>query len=107
MARGRLDEARQVLESYATKSGKTVNTKTLETMVQEVKDAEVRKTADQDKPQYMDLLRTRKMRKRTVVSCFNWYVKSQLNFLVLLHIPYAVEITRFTYCFRFDEGPKR
>ena len=71
MARNRLDEAQQVLEIYARKNGKVVDSKQLKHMIQEVKKADAR-DGDAKKPGFLDLLRTPKLRKRTVISCFNW-----------------------------------
>ena len=71
IAKGRLEEAQDILERFALKSGKDVDSEHLAHVIREVKKADV-KNAVAKKPSILDLLRTRKLRKRTIISCCNW-----------------------------------
>ena len=71
IAKGRLEEAQDILERFALKSGKDVDSEHLAHVIKEVQKADV-KNAVAKKPSILDLLRTRKLRKRTIISCCNW-----------------------------------
>lgn len=67
----RLEDAHVILMKYAVKSSVEVDSDTLSSMLQNCKAAESElKTWTKRSP--LDLLRTPRMRKRTLILCYNW-----------------------------------
>jgi len=71
IANNQLDKAHEVLQEFAVNNGVPVNCEQLMQMIQEAKTEEERKkTSGVNK--VLDLVRTRKLRKRTIICTFNW-----------------------------------
>ncbi|KAK3699884.1 hypothetical protein QZH41_016552 [Actinostola sp. cb2023] len=86
IANGKLQEAQKVLESFAAASGYKVDSKHLSSVIQDVKDFEKEQTADnRNKSGILDLVKTRKMRKRTLMLCYNWFVNSVVFYGITLN----------------------
>ena len=73
MAENRLDEAQALLQKYARINGADVESKTLRTTMEQVKRADMTKM-EKNKRKYnvLDLIRTSKLRKRTIICGCNW-----------------------------------
>ena len=78
IAKGRLEEAQKILELFALKSGKDVNSEHLKNVIREVQKVDEKKAVAK-KPSLLDLLRTRKLRKRTIICCCNWYERATIR----------------------------
>lgn len=74
IAKGKLKEAQQVLEKFAAANGRKVDPTYLESMIKEVKNYQEQMAADSlvAKTGVIDLIRTEKMRKRTLILCYIW-----------------------------------
>lgn len=71
VAQGRLKDAHALLKTYAEKSSVNVDSDALSSMLERCRAAESdSKTGIKRSP--LDLVRTSKMRKRTVILCYNW-----------------------------------
>ena len=73
IAKNRLEEAHQLLLNYAKKNGKQVDSTQLKHAIQEFK-KEADKTQYETRKSYgiLDMIRTTKLRKRTIICGFNW-----------------------------------
>lgn len=71
VAQNRLDEAYELLLKFADKNGVSVDPQRLKHAIQEVKKADMRKD-NSKKYGVLDLVRTSKLRKRTIICCYNW-----------------------------------
>ena len=72
VAQGRLESAHAILMKYADKSSVTVDSETLMSMLEECKAAANQVTSEVERSP-LDLVRTPRLRKRTVILCYNWY----------------------------------
>ena len=77
MAENRLDEAQALLQKYARINGADVESKTLRTTMEQVKRADMTKMEKNEaqnttKYSVLDLIKTAKLRKRTIICAFNW-----------------------------------
>jgi len=71
VAQGRLKDAHALLKTYAEKSSVNVDLDALSSMLERCRAAESEsKTGIKRTP--LDLVRTSRMRKRTVILCYNW-----------------------------------
>ncbi|KAJ7333880.1 hypothetical protein OS493_015973 [Desmophyllum pertusum] len=82
IAKDRLDEAHDLLMKHARRNGVTVESAQLKHAIQEFKNEEIRNNnANTEKTSgILDLVRTPKLRKRTIICGFNWFGR---------RIPYA------------------
>ena len=73
IAKDRLDEAHDLLMKYAKKNRVAVESSRLKHAIQEFKKEEVR-SQNENRKTYgiLDMVRTPKLRKRTVICGFNW-----------------------------------
>ena len=75
IAKNRLDEAHELLMKYARKNRVDIDSAELKHAIQEFKKEE-EKNGNQIKKTYgiLDMIRTPKLRKRTLICGFNWWV---------------------------------
>jgi len=73
VAQGRLEVAHGILVKYAEKSSVVVDSDTLTSMLKGCQAVETRTSSTQIQRSPLDLVRTPRMRKRTVILCYNWY----------------------------------
>ncbi|KAK3747306.1 hypothetical protein QZH41_016938, partial [Actinostola sp. cb2023] len=87
IAKGKLKEAQMVLESFAAASGVKVDSNQLASVIRDVKNAEAdaRSADGKSKAGVLDLVRTPKMRKRTLVLSYNWFVNSIVFYGITLN----------------------
>lgn len=73
IAKDRLDEAHELLMKYAKKNHVAVESTQLKHVIKEFKKEEVR-NRNENRKNYgiLDMVRTPKLRKRTVICGFNW-----------------------------------
>ena len=71
VAQGRLEDAHAILLKYAEKSSVNVDSDTLTSMLETCQAAESKEKSGV-KRSPLDLVRTPRMRKRTVILCYNW-----------------------------------
>lgn len=75
IAKGRLEEAYELLMKYAKRNRVTVESTQLKHAIQEFKKEEVRNRSGNTKTYgILDMVRTPKLRKRTIICGFNWLV---------------------------------
>lgn len=73
VTQGRVEAAHAILMKYAEKSSVVVDSATLTSMLEGCRAVETRATSTQIERSPLDLVRTARMRKRTVILCYNWY----------------------------------
>ena len=75
IAKNRLDEAHELLMKYAKKNRVDIDSAQLKHAIQEFKKEE-EKNGNQIKKTYgiLDMIRTPRLRKRTLICGFNWWV---------------------------------
>ena len=75
IAKNRLDEAHELLMKYAKKNRVDIDSAQLKHAIQEFKKEE--KNGNQIKKTYgiLDMIRTPRLRKRTLICGFNWWVR--------------------------------
>lgn len=86
VARGRLESAHAILMKYADKNSVTVDSETLMSMLEECKAASKR-VASEVKRSPLNLVRTPRLRRRTVILCYNWLVLSMIFYGIMLYVP--------------------
>ena len=75
IAKDRLDEAHELLMKYAKRNRVTVESTQLKHVIQEFKKEEERNRSESKKTYgILDMIRTPKLRKRTIICGFNWWV---------------------------------
>ena len=72
VAQGRLDEAQVVMETFARVNRVSVDPRDLRELIEEVKRAEPKRAKGGQQYGLFDLVRTSKLRKRTIICCFSW-----------------------------------
>ncbi|XP_068750437.1 organic cation transporter protein-like [Montipora capricornis] len=87
IAKNRLEEAHQLLLNYAKKNGKQVDSTQLKHAIQEFK-KEADKNRCETRKSYgiLDMIRTTKLRKRTIICGFNWFVNALVFFGISLNV---------------------
>ncbi|CAH3027846.1 unnamed protein product [Porites evermanni] len=87
IAKNRLDEAHELLMKYARKNRVNVDSEHLHHAIQEFKKEED-KNRDQFRKTYgiLDMFRTPKLRKRTVICGFNWFANGLVYFGISLNV---------------------
>lgn len=86
VAQGRLKDAHALLKTYAEKSSVNVDSDALSSMLERCRAAESEsKTGIKRSP--LDLVRTSRMRKRTVILCYNWLVLNMIFYGIMLYVP--------------------
>ena len=73
VTQGRIEAAHGILMKYAEKSSVVVDSATLTSMLEGCRAVETSATSTQIERSPLDLVRTVRMRKRTVILCYNWY----------------------------------
>lgn len=86
LVRGEVEKAHDVLKTYADKSGVTVDSDSLRGSLTKCYQGEAEVETHKIRHTPLDLLRTPRMRKRTLVLWFNWVVVSLVYFGFLLYI---------------------
>lgn len=86
VAQGRLESAHAILMKYADKSSVTVDSETLMSMLEECKAAANQVTSEVERSP-LDLVRTPRLRKRTVILCYNWLVLNMIFYGIMLYVP--------------------
>ncbi|PFX17296.1 organic cation transporter protein-like [Stylophora pistillata] len=87
IAKDRLDEAHELLMKYAKKNGVTVESTQLKHVIQEFKKEEDRNWKESKKTYgILDMVRTPKLRKRTLICGFNWFVNALVYFGINLNV---------------------
>ena len=74
IAHDRLDEAQAVLETYGGKKDKPVDSQVLRALIEDVRRDQLAREQEAKKYTPIDLFRTPKLRKWTVILCYQWYV---------------------------------
>jgi OCT family organic cation transporter-like MFS transporter 4/5 len=76
IAKGKLAEARKIFESFGSANGIAVDSTLLASTVRDIKNTEsdIQSSAQKNMTGILDLIRTPKMRKRTLVLAYNWLV---------------------------------
>lgn len=87
IAKNRLDEAHELLMKYAKKNRVDIDSAQLKHAIQEFKKEE-EKNGNQIKKNYgiLDMFRTPKLRKRTLICGFNWFVNALVYFGINLNV---------------------
>ncbi|KAM7426950.1 hypothetical protein ABFA07_021831 [Porites harrisoni] len=87
IAKNRLDEAHELLMKYARKNRVNVDSEDLHHAIQEFKKGED-KNRNQFRKTYgiLDMFRTPKLRKRTVICGFNWFANGLVYFGISLNV---------------------
>lgn len=86
-AKGHLAQAHAVLMKYASKSSLSVDSDSIMTKLTEYHQSEVESRADSSsRRSFLDLIRSPRLRKRTVILSFNWMVISMVYYGFLLYI---------------------
>ncbi|KXJ28938.1 organic cation transporter protein [Exaiptasia diaphana] len=85
IAQNRIDEAHQLLLKFACKNRVKVDEEELKLVILEIKKAELRQDNTR-KYGVLDLVKTRKLRKRTIICCFNWFVNTLVYFGINLNV---------------------
>ncbi|XP_078365275.1 organic cation transporter protein-like [Oculina patagonica] len=86
VTQGRLEDAHAILMKYAEKSSVMVDSETLTSMLEGCRAAETRVTSKIESSP-LDLVRTPRMRKRTVILCYNWLVLNMIFYGIMLYVP--------------------
>lgn len=86
VAKDRLDEAQVVMETFARINRVRVDPRALRELIEEVKRAEPKRAKGNQQYGLMDLVRTSKLRKRTVICCFSWFVNALVFFGINLSL---------------------
>ncbi|XP_067038000.1 organic cation transporter protein-like isoform X2 [Acropora muricata] len=86
IARGHLDEAQTVLESYGGKNKSAIDSQALRAVIEKIRGAQLAKEQNSKKHSLIDLLRTPKLRKWTLIICYQWFVVSLVNFGIFIFI---------------------
>lgn len=76
---------------YAEKSSVMVDSETLTSMLEGCRAAETRVSSEIESSP-LDLVRTPRMRKRTVILCYNWYADHFFNYEKVF------KLNKHTYC---------
>lgn len=85
--KGQLTEAHAVLMMYANKNSKVVDSDSVQKDLAEYYHSEVESQANlSSKKLFLELIRTPRLRKRTVILCYNWMVISMVYYGFLLYI---------------------
>ena len=74
IAHDRLDEAQVVLETYGGKKDKPVDSQMLRSLIEDVRREQLAREREAKKYTPIDMFRTPKLRKWTVILCYQWYV---------------------------------
>lgn len=90
IAHGRLDEAQTVLESFGNKKEKPVDKQTLHALVEKIRGEQLAREQNSKRYTPIDLLRTPKMRKWTMVICYQWFVVALVSFGMFIFISQLV-----------------
>lgn len=86
VVQGRLDDAHVILMKYADKSSVELDSDTLSSMLQNCEASETKlKTWSKTSP--LELVRTPRMRKRTLILCYNWLVLNMIFYGIMLYVP--------------------
>lgn len=87
IAKNRLDEAHELLMKYAKRNRVTIESTQLKHAIQEFKKEEVRNRNENRKTYGItDVVRTPKLRKRTIICGFNWFVNALVYFGINLNV---------------------
>ncbi|XP_068722341.1 organic cation transporter protein-like [Montipora capricornis] len=83
---GRLEDAHVILMKYANKSCIEVDPHTVSSMLEKCRASESKLKAG-TKRSPLDLVCTPRMRKRTLILCFNWMVLNMIFYGIMLYVP--------------------
>ncbi|EDO31179.1 predicted protein, partial [Nematostella vectensis] len=87
IANNRLDEALQVLSRYGSRSGSDpVDLVALKEGIKDIRRDQIEREQHAKRTSILDLLRTRKLRKRTLILAFNWFVVALVHFGFYLYV---------------------
>lgn len=87
VAQGRIEAAHAILMKYAEKSSVVVDSDTLTSMLEGSRAVETEAQSTQIQRSPLDLVRTPRMRKRTVILCYNWLVLNMIFYGIMLYVP--------------------
>jgi len=68
-----LDEAQTVIERFGGKKGKPVNSEELRALLEKVRKDQLEREREAKKYTPIDMFRTPKLRKWTMIICYQWY----------------------------------
>ena len=94
IAHDRLDEAQTVIERFGGKKAKPVNAEELGALLEKVRRHQLEREREAKKYTPIDLFRTPKLRKWTVIICYQWYEYNNNDILTKVN---AVNVFRITY----------
>ncbi|XP_032229103.1 organic cation transporter protein [Nematostella vectensis] len=89
ITQGRQDEARELLMKYGGKKKKLLDSDNATAMIESIYNEEMREQEKRKNGKNytaFDLFRSPKLRKRTLILCFNWFVISLISFGIYLYI---------------------
>ncbi|EDO33656.1 predicted protein, partial [Nematostella vectensis] len=89
IAQGRQDKARELLMKYGGKKKKPLDSDNVTAMIESIYNEEMREQEKRKNGKNytaLDLFRSPKLRKRTLILCFNWFVISLISFGIYLYI---------------------
>jgi hypothetical protein len=72
IAHNQLDEAYKVLMKFGGKKGKPVDEQLLKTLIEDVRNDQLAREKNAKRYTPIDLVRTPKMRKWTLIMCYQW-----------------------------------
>ncbi|KAK3753624.1 hypothetical protein QZH41_014731 [Actinostola sp. cb2023] len=84
IAHNRLDEAHAVLMKYGGKDNKPVDPEMLRVLIENVRRDQLATEEEEKKYSPLDLVHTPKMRKWTIIICYQWFVAAVVSFGILL-----------------------
>jgi len=90
IAHDRLDEAQAVLETYGGKKDKPVGSQVLHALIEDVRRDQLAREQEAKKYTPIDLFRTPKLRKWTVILCYQWFVVALVSFGMYIFISQLV-----------------
>ncbi|XP_031557668.1 organic cation transporter protein-like [Actinia tenebrosa] len=85
IANNRFKEAHDILQHFAVKNGVPLDYDHLGYVIREAKRSELQKEI-QKKPGLLDLVKTTKLRRRTIICTFNWFVNAVVFFGINLNV---------------------
>ncbi|XP_048583116.1 organic cation transporter protein isoform X2 [Nematostella vectensis] len=84
VAKGNLVDAQVILEKCA--DGRAVDSRSLQTLLQDIYEEQQRQEKTTRRYTPLDMIKTPKLRRRTIIVCFNWFVVSIIYFGFVLYI---------------------
>ncbi|XP_020914741.1 organic cation transporter protein isoform X2 [Exaiptasia diaphana] len=84
VAHGQLEQGANEIRKYGAKDGGPVDDTILRSLLEEVRSEQIKANEENKKYTSIDLLRTPKIRKWSVIVCYEWFAVSLVSFGILL-----------------------